>query len=152
MERATGVEPATSSLVTIPSRETEGKTETKRVKFLHFPDRREPCSDPIFRQFPAKSPELALKEIEPRVSVTVELAGWQSLRIYTNRIMETAIEFVIQLSADRFLNWFRGNLSHVQYARPLRPVPRSLSIRRHSIMSPYFTSRSSGSPMPRNSV
>ncbi len=59
MERATGVEPATSSLGTITSREIRGKTETKRAKFLHFPDRREPCSDPIFRQFPAECPEIS---------------------------------------------------------------------------------------------
>jgi hypothetical protein len=63
VERATGVEPATSSLGTITSRETEGKTGTKRAKFLHFPDRREPCSYLIFRQYPARWPEISLKPI-----------------------------------------------------------------------------------------
>ena len=67
MERATGVEPATSSLGTITSRETQGKTETKRAKFLHFPDRREPCSYRDFRQFPADCPEFSLKEIARRL-------------------------------------------------------------------------------------
>ncbi len=59
VERATGVEPATSSLGTITSRVNQGKTEIKRVRFLHFPDRREPCSDLTFRQFPPNVLKLA---------------------------------------------------------------------------------------------
>jgi hypothetical protein len=54
MERATGVEPATSSLGTNPCREIRGTTETNRAKFLDFSDLRQPLSDPIFRQFPAE--------------------------------------------------------------------------------------------------
>jgi len=63
MERATGVEPATSSLGTKSSREIRGTTETNRAKFLHFSDRRQPHFYPDFRQLPAECPEIALKEI-----------------------------------------------------------------------------------------
>jgi hypothetical protein len=50
VERATGVEPATSSLGTNQSREIRGKTEINKAKFLDFLDRHEPCGDPYFRQ------------------------------------------------------------------------------------------------------
>jgi hypothetical protein len=53
MERATGVEPATSSLGTNRSREIRGTTERKRPNFLDFFDLRQPLADPIFHQFPA---------------------------------------------------------------------------------------------------
>jgi len=84
VERATGVEPATSSLGTITSREIRGKTETKRAKFLHFPDRREPCSDPIFRQFPAECPEISPEkkgaDVQPGVMdvETPAIGSWVS--------------------------------------------------------------------------
>ena len=53
VERATGVEPATSSLGTNRTREIRGMTETNKAKFLGFFARHKPCSDPHFRQFPA---------------------------------------------------------------------------------------------------
>jgi len=68
VERATGVEPATSSLGTIAGRETTGKRATKKAKFLHFLDQRQPLSDPDFRQFPAECPEISLKEIARRLT------------------------------------------------------------------------------------
>ncbi len=71
MERATGAEPARSSLGTNRTRETAGKTETKRAKFSPFLDQRQPLSDPNFRRFPAEWPEFYLK-------ATSGFVGWQS--------------------------------------------------------------------------
>jgi len=53
MERATGVEPATSSLGTNRSEEIQGTTEIKRAKFLDFSARHNPCCNTHFRKFPA---------------------------------------------------------------------------------------------------
>jgi hypothetical protein len=54
LERASGIEPLTSSLGTNPSREIAGTTETNRAELLDFFDPHQPCCDRHFRDFPAE--------------------------------------------------------------------------------------------------
>ena len=52
LERATGVEPATSSLGRAPTRESRGNPRMKILKRQGFSDFRLPACDPDFRSFP----------------------------------------------------------------------------------------------------
>ncbi len=54
MERAAGIEPATSSSGTNARREIQRTIEINRAKFLNFFDRHTPCRNSHFRQFPAR--------------------------------------------------------------------------------------------------